>query len=269
VAERLGYRLGDKITLAHGMEAGAGAEHGDKPFSVVGILARTGTPLDRTLHIGLEALEAIHLDWQGGAPIPGFAIPPELVKKFNLTPKSVTAVLVGLKTRAGVFAMQRYVANYREEPLMAVLPGVALSQLWEMMAIAERALLAISALVVVVSFAGLVAVVLAGLGERRRELAILRANGARPRDLFTLLALEGGAVTLAGALCGTLLLAVLTFALGPWLAAEYGLNLKLAMPSLEELRLLGLVVAVGTLASLLPGYRAYRLSLADGLTPRV
>ena len=269
VAERLGYRLGDKITLAHGMEAGAGAEHGDKPFSVVGILARTGTPVDRTLHIGLEALEAIHLDWQGGAPIPGFAIPPELVKKFNLTPKSVTAVLVGLKTRAGVFAMQRYVANYREEPLMAVLPGVALSQLWEMMAIAERALLAISALVVVVSFAGLVAVVLAGLGERRRELAILRANGARPRDLFTLLALEGGAVTLAGALTGTLLLAVLTFALGPWLAAEYGLNLKLAMPSLEELRLLGLVVAVGTLASLLPGYRAYRLSLADGLTPRV
>jgi putative ABC transport system permease protein len=138
-----------------------------------------------------------------------------------------------------------------------------------MMAIAERALIAISALVVVVSFAGLVAVVLAGLGERRRELAILRANGARPRDLFTLLALEGGAVTLAGALAGVLLLTLLTFALGPWLEAHYGLLLKLALPSLEELRLLGLVLVVGTLASLLPGYRAYRLSLADGLTPRV
>jgi putative ABC transport system permease protein len=268
VAQRLGYRLGEKITLAHGMSEYA-AEHGDKPFSVVGILARTGTPVDRTVHIGLEALEAIHLDWQGGAPIPGFAIPPELVTKFNLTPKSVTAVLVGLNTRAGVFAMQRYVANYRDEPLMAVLPGVALSQLWDMMAIAERALLAISALVVVVSFAGLVAVVLAGLGERRRELAILRANGARPRDLFTLLALEGGAVTLAGALVGVLLLTLLTGALGPWLEAHYGLLLKLALPSGEELRLLGLVIVVGTLASLLPGYRAYRLSLADGLTPRV
>lgn len=268
VAQRLGYRLGDRITLAHGMSE-AGAEHGDKPFVVVGILARTGTPVDRTLHIGLEALEAIHLDWQGGAPIPGFAIPPELVKKFNLTPKSVTAVLVGLKTRVGVFAMQRWVAGYRDEPLMAVLPGVALSQLWEMMAIAERALLVISALVVVVSFAGLVAVVLAGLGERRRELAILRANGARPRDLFALLALEGGAVTLAGALVGVLLLSLLTFALGPWLEAQFGLNLKLALPSLAELELLGWVIAVGTFASLLPGYRAYRLSLADGLTPRV
>ncbi len=269
VAQRLGYKLGDRVALTHGMEATAGTEHADKPFSVVGILARTGTPVDRTLHIGLEALEAIHLDWQGGAPIPGFAIPPELVKKFNLTPKSVTAVLVGLKTRAGVFAMQRWVASYRDEPLMAVLPGVALAQLWEMMAVAERTLLAISALVVVVSFAGLVAVVLAGLGERRRELAILRANGARPRDLFTLLALEGGAVTLAGALVGVLLLTVLTFALGPWLEAHYGLLLKMAAPGFEEMRLLGWVVLVGTLASLLPGYRAYRLSLADGLTPRV
>jgi putative ABC transport system permease protein len=269
VAERLGYKLGDQITLAHGMEAGAGTEHADKPFSVVGILARTGTPVDRTLHIGLEAMEAIHLDWQGGAPIAGFAIPPELVKKFNLTPKAVTAVLVGLNTRAGVFAMQRYVAGYRAEPLMAVLPGVALSQLWELMEVAERALLAISALVVVVSFAGLVAVVLAGLGERRRELAILRANGARPRDLFTLLALEGGAVTLAGALLGTLLLTALTALLGPWLQAQYGLGLKLAPPSWQELELLGWVILAGTLASLLPGYRAYRLSLADGLTPRV
>lgn len=269
VAQQLGYKMGDRIALTHGMEAGAGAEHGDKPFTVVGVLARTGTPVDRTLHVGLEALEAIHLDWQSGAPIPGFAIPPELVKKFNLSPKSVTAVLVGLKTRAGVFAMQRWVAGYRDEPLMAVLPGVALSQLWEMLAVAERALLAISALVVVVSFAGLVAVVLAGLGERRRELAILRANGARPRDLFALLALEGGAVTLAGAVVGTLLLTLLTVALGPWLAAQYGLNLRLSLPAPEELRLLGGVILVGTLASLLPGYRAYRLSLADGLTPRV
>jgi len=149
------------------------------------------------------------------------------------------------------------------------MPGVALSQLWELLAVAERALLAISALVLLVSFAGLVAVVLAGLGERRRELAILRSVGARPRDLFALLALEGGAVTLAGALLGTLLLTVSTAALGPWLEARYGLVLRLAAPTLSEMRLLGWVIAVGTLASLLPGYRAYRLSLADGLTPRV
>ena len=269
VARRLGYKLGDRITLAHGMESHGLAEHGDKPFTVVGILAPTGTPVDRTVHVSLEAMEAIHLDWQGGAPMPGLAIPPELVKKFDLAPKAVTAVLVGLKTRGGVFAMQRYVANYRDEALMGVLPGVALSQLWDMMAVAEKALLAVSALVVAVSFAGLVAVVLAGLGERRRELAILRSVGARPVDLFALLAFEGGAVTLAGAVAGVMLLAVLSAAFGPWAQAHYGLALSLALPSGEELKLLGWVVLVGTLASLLPGLRAYRLSLADGLTPRV
>ncbi|MCP5279856.1 MAG: ABC transporter permease [Thiobacillus sp.] len=269
VARRLGYKLADRITLAHGMEAHGLAEHGDKPFTVVGILAPTGTPVDRTVHVSLEALEAIHLDWQGGAPMPGLAIPPELVRKFDLAPRAVTAVLVGLKTRAGVFVMQRYVANFRDEAIMGVLPGVALSQLWDMMAVAEKALLAVSALVLAVSFAGLVAVVLAGLGERRRELAILRSVGARPRDLFALLAFEGAAVTLAGAVTGVVMLAVLSAAFGPWVQAHYGLALSVALPGGEELALLGWVVLVGTLASLLPGWRAYHLSLADGLTPRV
>ncbi len=269
VAASLGYRMGESLTLAHGMEGHGLTEHGDKPFNVVGILAPTGTPVDRTVHVSLEALEALHLDWQGGAPMPGLAIPPELVQKFDLTPKAVTAVLVGLKTRSGVFAMQRYVSNYREEALMGVLPGVALAQLWDMMAVAEKALLAVSALVVAVSFAGLVAVVLAGLGERRRELAILRSVGARPRDLLALLALEGGAVTLAGVGVGVILLSVLSVGLGPWAQTHYGLALSVALPGGEELKLLAGVVGVGTLASLLPGWRAYRLSLADGLTPRV
>jgi len=269
VARRLGYRPGDRITLSHGMGGEGLIEHGDKPFTVVGILAPTGTPVDRTLHIGLEALEAIHLDWQGGAPIPGLSIPPELVTKFDLTPKSVTAVLVGLKSRAAVFAMQRHVAEYRAEPLMAVLPGVALAQLWELMGVAERVLRAVSALAVAAGLAGLVAVVLASLDQRRRELAILRANGARPRDIFLLLALEGGAVTLAGALLGLALRTVLVLGLGPWVQAEYGLVLRLAWPGSGELYALGGVLLAGLLASLLPGWRAYRLSLADGMTPRL
>jgi putative ABC transport system permease protein len=110
---------------------------------------------------------------------------------------------------------------------------------------------------------------IAGLDQRRRELAILRANGARPRDVFLLLALEGGAITLAGAVAGALLLAALILALGPWVQAHYGLTLGLTPPSSEELKLLGLVLLVGLIASLFPGWRAYRLSLADGLTPRV
>ncbi|NWG87759.1 MAG: ABC transporter permease [Hydrogenophilaceae bacterium] len=268
VAEALDYKLGSRITLSHGGGGTDLAEHADKPFIVVGILARTGTPVDRTVHISLEAMEAIHLDWQGGAPIPGMSIPAEYVKKFDLTPKTVTAVILGLKSRAAVFSVQRYINSYHAEPLMAVLPGVALSQLWQVVGIGEKALLAVSALVVVVGLAGLVAVVLAGLNERRRELAVLRSVGAHPRDILALLTLDGLGLTLAGSGLGFLLLTTLSLVLGPLIESRFGLSLAAGMPTMEELYLLAGVVFVGLVASLLPGWRAYRISLADGLTPR-
>ena len=267
VAAQLGYRVGDRIVLSHGL--GGGAEHKDKPFVVAGILAPTGTPVDRSVHVALAAIEAIHLDWQGGAQLPGFSIPAEFVGKFDLQPKEITAVLVGLKSRAAVFRMQRYVGGYRDEALLAVLPGVALSQLWQVLGTVEQALLAVSAMVVVVGLAGLVAVVLAGLNERRRELAILRSVGARPGDVFVLLTLEGLFVTLLGNVLGVALLALLAAALGPLVQARYGIEVVPRLVSAAELRLLAATVAVGLVASLVPGWRAYKLSLADGLTPRL
>jgi putative ABC transport system permease protein len=269
VAQSLHYKLGDKIVLSHGIGGPHLLQHGDKPFSIVGILARTGTPVDRTVHIGLDAMEAIHLDWQGGAPIPGMSIPAQQVKKFDLTPKTITALLIGLKNRAAVFGVQRAIAEDEHEALMAVLPGVALDELWEVVSIGENALLLISALVVVVGLAGLVSSILAGLGERRRELAILRSVGARPIDLFFLLALEGLAVMLCGVLLGLLLLSLGILIGGPLLEANFGVVLHLNWPTAEEWKLLGAVVAAGFIASLLPGLRAYRLSLSDGLNPRI
>ena len=269
VARGLNYKIGDHIVLSHGIGGPHLLAHGDKPFTIVGILARTGTPVDRTVHIGLDAMEAIHLDWEGGAPMRGLSIPADLVKKFDLTPKSITAMLIGLKNRAAVFGLQRQIADDQDEALMAVLPGVALDQLWEVVSIGENALLLISALVVVVGLAGLVSSILAGLGERRRELAILRSVGARPLDLFLLLALEGLAVMLCGVLLGVLMLSAGIVLGGPLLEAQFGIVLQLHWPTETELQLLGAVIAAGFVASLLPGWRAYRLSLSDGLSPRI
>lgn len=268
VAETLGYAPGARITLTHGGGEVLGVEHADKPFTVVGVLARTGTPVDRTVHVSLEALEAIHLDWAGGAPIPGMAIPAEAARKFDLTPKQATAALVGLKNRVAVFNVQRFVAEYEGEALLAVLPAVALDELWQVIGPAEQGLLAISGLVAVVSLASLVAVVLAGLNERRRELAVLRAVGAGPRHVLLLLAAEGVLVTLAGVLLGAALAAALVLGAGPLLQAEFGITLSRAAPTATQWALAGAVVAAGMLASLVPGWRAYRLSLADGLSPR-
>lgn len=268
VARALGHGLGARLVLAHGSGGPLAAEHADKPFTVVGILAPTGTPVDRTVHIDLKALEAIHLDWSGGAPVRGLAIPAEMARKFDLQPKQVTAALVGLKGRAAVFAVQRFVNAYEGEPLLAVLPGVALDELWEVVGVGERVLLLLAGIVALVSLAGLVATVLAGLNERRRELALLRAVGAAPRHVLLLLALEGTLVTLAGLAAGLLASLILTAALGPWVQAQYGVTLRLAALDAAQGQWLLAVLAAGVLASLVPGWRAWRLSLADGLSPR-
>jgi putative ABC transport system permease protein len=269
VARRLNYQLGDRIVLSHGDGAMVDNDHADKPFRVVGILQRTGTPVDRSVHIGLESMQAIHLDWIAGAPLPGTAVAAGDVNRYDLTPKNVTAVLLGLKNRAAVFSVQRTIAEFEREPLLAVLPGVALDELWDVVGIGERGLLAMSALVSLVSLAGLVAVIMAGLNERRRELAILRAVGIGPRQVMLLLAVEGALVTLSGVLAGALVCALAVYALGGWFQSQFGVTLHLKAPTSAECLLLAAVLGAGWLASLLPGYRAYRLSLADGLSPRI
>lgn len=309
VAARLGYRLGDRLVLAHGAGEIESDAHDEHPFQVVGVLARTGTPVDRSLHIRLEAMEALH---QGGGPsgvgipglagmagmagLPGFRRPAAapgaasgattspatgptsgassgpgsetaLPDLETLTPRSVTAALVGLKSRSAVFSTQRRIADYGGEPLQAILPGVALDELWVAVDFGERALLATGALVALVSLAGLVAVIVTGLEQRRHELAVLRAVGARPRQIAILLLLEGSGLTAAGALLGAATALAATHLAGPWVQSQWGLTLSTAWPSPEEWTLLAAVVAAGSAASLLPGWRAYRVSLADGLTP--
>ncbi|WP_396429854.1 ABC transporter permease [Limnohabitans sp.] len=277
VARQLGYGLGQNITLAHGLHdhdhahenAADKDEHADKPFKVVGILAPTGTPVDRTVHVSLQALEALHLDWVAGTPLPGGQIPADMARKFNLEPEEVTAALVGLKSRAAVFNVQRFVNVYEAEALMGVMPGVALGELWSVLGMGENALLAVSALVAFVSVVSLMAVVLAGLNERRRELAVLRAVGAGPRDVLGLLTLEGLWVTGAGVLAGLLLAQGGMLLATPWLQNALGIRLQMAAPLPSQLALVGGVLLAGMLASLGPAWRAYRMSLADGLSPRV
>lgn len=269
VATRLKYQIGDSMTLSHGVGNQGLSEHGDKPFKVVGILAPTGTPVDRTVHIRLEAMTALHLDWIAGAPIPGLSIPQSHVQKFDLMPKEITSVMLGLKSRADVFRMQRFVNEFRGEPLLAVMPGVALDELWQTIRLVERALFAVSALVTIVGLAGLVSTMLASLNERRRELAILRALGAGPADVFLMLSAEGVFVTLSGILLGVGILFLETQLAAGWLLERFGVSLSSRLLSPAELELIALVLLVGVLASLVPGWRAWRMSLADGLTPRV
>ncbi len=276
VARQLGHRLGATMVLSHGDGAFEAHDHAEQPFRVVGILAPTGTPVDRSVHISLEATQALHLGWLGGAPMPGVHDHDhdhdhdhaEALRPEQLRPREVTAVLVGLRHRAAVFAVQRWVAEFEREPLMAILPGVAMDALWQVVGSAERALLAVSGLVALVSFSGLVATLLAGLSARRRELAILRAVGASPRAVLVLLLLEGAVLSVVGVALGWLASWSGIRAAQDVAQSRWGLHVHAGWPSEPQLWLMLGLIGAGLLASLLPAWRAYRLSLADGLSPQ-
>jgi putative ABC transport system permease protein len=269
VARKLGYRPGQRIVIAHGAGEISFTQHEDKPFTVVGILRPTGTPVDRTVHIPLAGMEAIHIDWLQGRRMAGRGISAEQALERDLTPKSITAFLVGLKSRIATFRVQREVNDYRREPLLAILPGVTLQQLWDMMGIAERALLLVSWLVVAVGLAGMLTVMLAGLNERRREMAILRSVGARPGHILLLVTGETLLLTVLGILLGLALLYLGLAVARPLIENAYGLYLSIHLPTAREWQLMGLIGLTGLLVGLIPGYRAYRYSLSDGMSIRI
>ena len=268
VAAELGYKTGDKIIVAHGLGSVSFLEHDDKPFRVSGILAKTGTPVDRTVHVSLAAIEAIHVDWQSGARIPGQSVSAEDVRKMNLEPKAITAVFIGLKSKLAAFRLQRAINEYPEEPLSAILPGAALQELWGLVGTAETALSAVSGMVVVTALLGMVTMILTTLNERRREMAILRSVGARPLTILSLLVTEAGVLTFCGVALGTILLYGALFVLQPFIDRTYGLHIAIDPPTRDQLAILAGIVAAGFVAGLLPALRAYRLSLADGMTVR-
>jgi len=188
---------------------------------------------------------------------------------MDLTPSAITAALIGVKSRRQIFGLQRWISNYPEEPLLAVLPAVALFELWEIVGVAEKALIGVSVMVVITALLGMMATILSGLNERRREMAIWRAMGARPINIVGLLVIEAAVTALIGAVLGLLLLFGLLLLLRPWIDAAFGIWLPIQAPSIREFYTVGGVVLAAIVAGLIPAWQAYRMSLADGMLVKI
>ena len=270
VASSLNYKIGDKIVLAHGTgPISMGQDHGDTPFKVSGILEYTGTPVDKAVHVSMEAIEAIHVGWETGAfSDQGNKKSPESLRKMNLSPKAVTALYVGLKSRMSTFSLQRWINTYLQEPITAILPGVIFGQLWSMIGNVEKALLIVSTLVVFTAILGMIISILASLNERRREMAILRAIGAKPIQIFTLFSAEATTIAFLGVLIGFLGLYGILFLIQPYIENLTGLYLEITAPQWNEIILMISIVVGAFLAGIVPALRAYRTSLSDGLMIR-
>ena len=265
VANTLNYSIGDQVIISHGTGSASFAQHKDKPFVISGILEHTGTPVDRTMHVSLAGIEAMHVNWQG-------AMKKRKAKKAltesNLQPESITAFLVGLDSKIVSFKMQRYINDYAAEPLLAIFPGIALHELWSLMSVAEQALLIISLFVVVAALTGMLAVSLAGLNERRREVAILRSVGASHWHIMGLLITETVLLTTIGIIIGLIMLYSSIWVAQPLIEKNYGLFIPITAPNVRELGMISVLLAASFLVGLVPAYFAYKNSLADGMSVR-
>jgi putative ABC transport system permease protein len=269
VARELNYRVGQKIVVAHGTAVVNLQQHDDQPFTVVGILKTTGTPVDRTVHVSLQAIEAIHLNWRGGTRLPqGAGVDAKAARDADLTPKTITAFYLGLKSKVATFLIQRGVNEFPEEPLLAIMPAVALNQLWSLLGVAEKALLAIAAFVVLTGLLGMLSAILTSLNERRREMAVLRSVGARPRHIFVLMISEAGALAALGIALGVALNYLLITLAQPLLEARAGIYVTHTLLTTTQWQILGAVLLSALLIGALPAWLAYRRSLSDGLSIR-
>jgi len=318
-AHRIGLAPGDSIVLSHGGGNVSLHRHEAQPFTIRGVLAATGTPVDQAIYIRIDAHHAVHIGWDRGMPEPARMLGPDQARALaaadqqhqdaehaheaavhadddpvtdraagdtskldpdahdlatppppgiGLEPSQVSAVLLGLKTRAAALGLQYRLNQQRERPLLAILPGLALQQLWRITGLAEQILRVVSGLVVLAGLMGMLTALLASLAERRREMAILRACGARPWQVAWLLLVEAGLLTALGIAAGLLLAFAAQLALAPWLLNQFGIALSPAWPAAWQWLVLGGIWACGLLVALLPAVMVYRRSLADGMQIR-
>jgi len=278
IAVKLGYQLGDEIVLAHGLGRTSFSMHADKPFTVVGILAPTGTPVDHTLHVSLQAIEAIHasgkntyhasqtskpdkrselktdLPPQLSANYPSDSMPSS---KSTLTPKSITAFMLGLNSKMSTFKIQREINNNRQEPLSAILPGVALSELWQIMGILESTLFLVAILVFISASLGVSAMLLSAIKQRSREMYLLRVIGAPALFLFMLIELEALFITIISCALGVALLIASLFSAQTYLASYFSLQISLNIFSLNSLTLIMAMIAASALVATIPSVVSY------------
>ena len=270
VANNLKYQLNGNIIIAHGTGNISFLKHEDRPFKVVGILRPTGTPVDQTIHVSLEGITAIHIDWKSGAPpLEGEGLSSEDIMKLDLKSEEITSFLIGLRSKIHAFDLQREINSYKEEPLSAIMPGVALQELWDILRTAETGLRVITWFVLFAGLLGMITALLSGLNERRREMAILRSVGAGPSTISFLLIFEAMVLTFTGILFGLFFLYITLFVSQPLLEAYFGLFIPINSISFKELILLGGILLTGMLMGVIPAFKAYRQSLVDGMTIRL
>jgi putative ABC transport system permease protein len=282
VSSRTGLALGAQFTVTHGLEQGADHEHTEK-WTVVGVLEPTGTPNDQAVYITLKSFfhvkghehhaapkgtaaggEPAAMD--GGEPAAVPAADHDADHDLGEEVWAVSTVLIRLKSPAFRFQFAGD-WNQRKDSSAAVSSDV-IQKLFDIVAGVDALLRAIAGLVLLVAGLSILSALYNSIQGRRREIAILRALGARRLHVFSVVVLEAVLVCLLGGVAGIAIGHLGVVASAPYLLEEFGIRIAagLAAPSLYATLLAGLVL-IGLVAGALPAWRAYRVPVAKNLHP--
>jgi len=260
VARQTGLKLGDTFVGTHGVAVTAGSsEHTNFPYKVVGILADSGTSTDNAVYTTLPSVWRIHDDESAiHARMAGADVNPN-------QDREVTAVLVRLRVIGLRFMMVPEIQKKTES--MAAVPVEEMLRLYkQLLEPMQNVLLAVAGLVVIVSALSITATLYQSAERRRRDLAVMRALGAHPTEIFTLVVMEGLLLTLLGLAAGWLLghggLAVAS----PYLRDSFGVSMAAWTTDPIEWKAFGTVAGCGVLAGLLPAILAYRREPVNDLS---
>lgn len=247
VAEDLGLRVGDTFHPFHGLLFDERHEHAET-YVVTGVLAPSGSPADRVVWISLQGVQTMSGHDVAAA-------------------ESVSAVLVQLRSPAAGFQLDLLYNRQGNRLTFAYPVAAILGDLFAKIGWFGRILELVAVLVALVSALGVLVAVHHSMEARRRDLAILRALGARRRTLFGAVVLEAASIGGLGALGAFAVHAAIMVVAAGVVRARTGVDINPCALHPAMLWLPPGVVALCACAGLFPAWRAYRTDVAEGLAP--
>ena len=242
----------------------AGHDHENLGFKVSGILKPTGTPIDNAVYVSLAGIEAMHTGWIGNQKVIDVSL--EQIMEKELRPKTISAIFLSLNNRTQIFQFQRDVINYKEEAISSVMPGITLSRLWMLTGNVDKAFKIITFFIIIIALLGMIAMTIAGLSSRRREMAILRSVGASPVNIVSLLLVESIIISIVSCIVGYILMVVI-FSLGKdYLQHNYGIFIDSFSIKNYDLQIVITIVFAALIATIVPAIQIYKNTLRDGLS---
>ena len=267
VAEKLSYRVGSKIQITHGSVESVGSKHDDFSFVVTGILNKTGTPIDQAIFLDLKGYELLHLGWKSGKKIFNLDdINLSSLPEDALIPKTVTAAFIGLKSKLTLFNFSKNIREYPKEAISAVIPGIALSELWSIVGLVDKGFQLLSWIIIAISLIAMVTLIIASLDNRKQEMTIYRANGASPKFLAMMVLCESLVIGLTAIVGAIVLVTIVTYFATAQLNLALGISPSFKWISMDEIKVFSLILLAGALSSLIPASMVFRKNLHQTLS---